>query len=97
MTHSFELSHEAKSDLEDIWLYTYDMWSKSQANTYYNSLIAEIHNICRSPRIGKSIDELDTVYRIHPCLSHLIVYRTTEDKIYVVRILHKRMDIETRL
>ena len=97
MKLNYELSKLALTDINNIWLYTIENWSKTQANKYYKDMIREIQIICKNPEIGKSIKEIKPNHRIRLVKSHLIVYKVLESKIYVDRILHKRMDIENIL
>lgn len=92
-----ELSKLAISDIDNIWLYTIENWSKTQANKYYQNLFTEIVTISENPEIGKSIKEIKPNHRMQLVKSHLIIYKVLEDKIYIDRILHKRMDIENIL
>jgi toxin ParE1/3/4 len=93
----YEISRLTERDLEEIWLYTFENWSLGQADTYYGLLIKAIDGICQHPELGKPIDYVKHGHRIRRIKSHMIVYKVLEDKIYIDRILHKRMDIETRL
>ncbi len=97
MSYVYEISKLAETDLENIWLYTLENWSLPQANKYYSLIIAEIQSICHNLKIGKTIEEIKTEHRIRKVQTHLIVYQIKQDKIWVDRILHKRMDIESKL
>ena len=96
---NYSISKRALSDLEQIWLYTLENWSREQADRYYNLIIDEIENICKSPRVaGKSMEHIREGYRSSKVKSHLIFYRfSNEGVIEVIRILHEQMDIENRL
>lgn len=93
----FRISKLAKRDLEKIWNFTANEWSPTQANKYYNSLIRGIKSICKNPGIGRSIQEVKKEHRILPIKSHLIVYKFDRNIVFVDRILHRRMDIDSRL
>jgi toxin ParE1/3/4 len=41
----FVISKEAKIDLENIWLYTFENWSQAQADRYVNLIFEEIELI----------------------------------------------------
>ena len=95
---NYLISKKALSDLEEIWLYTFETWSKEQADRYYNLIIDEIENICKSTKAGKSMEHIRKGYRASKVKSHLIFYRySNEVSIEIIRILHEQMDIETRL
>ena len=93
----FVISKKAVSDLEEIWLYTVDKWSITQADRYYSLIFDEIHYICRNPSAGKPMDHVRKGYRATKVKSHLVFYRVLEDRVEVIRVLHERMDIPNRI
>ncbi len=93
----YVISKEALADLEDIWLYTAEKWSLTQADRYYFMIIDEIEFISRNVQSGKSMEYLRKGYRASKVTSHLIFYRISTNVIEIVRILHERMDLQTKL
>ncbi|MDB5210160.1 MAG: plasmid stabilization protein [Sediminibacterium sp.] len=93
----FVISKKAVSDLEEIWLYTVEKWSMEQADRYYSLIFDEINYICKNINTGKSMEHIRKGYRASKVKSHFIFYRILNDRIEVIRILHERMDIESRL
>ena len=93
----YEISKKAISDLEEIWLYTADKWSIEQADRYYNLIFDEIAFICKNPNTGSQMDDIRKNYRAAKVKSHLIFFKVENDIVRVVRILHERMDIRSRL
>ena len=94
----YRFSSKANFDINSIWLYTYENWSLDQAERYYNQLIAEIENISKHPESGRQFFRGGKNFMYTPVESHLIFYRIdSEMELEVIRILHKRMDIENRL
>jgi toxin ParE1/3/4 len=93
----YVISKKAVSDLEEIWLYTVEKWSKEQADRYYNLIFEEINYICKNGSAGKSMEHVRKGYRASKVKSHLIFYKIVKDTIEIIRILHERMDIENRL
>ncbi len=54
--------------------------------------------LAESPSIGKKCDHIKTGYRKFPQGSHIIFYREdTKSNIFIIRILHKNMDVESKL
>ena len=95
---SYRISEKAVEDLENIWTYTFHKWSIEQADRYYNLIISEIEFIAKNFMTGKSMGNIKSGYRASIVKSHLIFYRKTEDNnVEIIRILHQRMDIETRI
>jgi len=35
----YKISQEANRDIENIWLYTYEIWSLEQADRYFNLIM----------------------------------------------------------
>jgi toxin ParE1/3/4 len=91
------ISKSAVLDLEEIWLFTAEKWSIEQADRYYALLFDEIDYICNNVNSGKSMDEVRKGYRASKVKSHLIFYRVNKNVIEIIRILHERMDIESKL
>ncbi len=94
----FEISKKAIDDLNNIWLYTFENWSKEQADRYYNLIIDEIEFIAKNFEYGKSMEYIRAGYRATKIKSHLIFYRlSSKNTVEIIRILHQRMDVENRL
>ncbi len=97
MKVDYELSRLAQLDLEEIWLFSIENWSLNQANKYYELIVNEITLICQNPSRGRAIPSIKPSHKIRQIKSHIIVYKIEQDRIWVDRILHKRMNIEDRL
>ena len=96
---NYKISVKAAADIENIWLYTYENWSKEQADRYVNLIFEEIEFLAQNPQSGKDFGYVKKSYRRSKVKSHLIFYKTIEKKeiIEIIRILHENMDIENRL
>jgi toxin ParE1/3/4 len=92
----FRLSPQAMRDLEEIWFYTFDTWSRAQADRYHHSLMAEIGALATGIREGRP-DTVRPGLMKRPCGSHVIWYRDLADRIDVIRILHSAQDVERHL
>lgn len=92
----FKISKEAQLDLENIWLHTFETWSKEQADRYFNLIFEEIEYLTQHPTAGKDYSHIRKGYYRSKVKSHFIFYRINlkEKAIEVIRILHQRMDIE---
>lgn len=93
------ISQKAGQDLENIWLYTFENWSADQADRYFNLIIDEIEYISTKPDSGYDFSHVRKGYLRSRIKSHFIFYRMNEKNnlIEIIRILHQRMDIESRL
>ncbi|SNR74893.1 toxin ParE1/3/4 [Lutibacter agarilyticus] len=96
--NKYRISEQAINDLNDIWIYTLNKWSKEQADRYYDLIISEIEFISGNFLTGKSAEQTRKNYRVTKIKSHLIFYRKIENNIVeIVRILHQRMDLKKRI
>lgn len=93
----YKISKKAIKDLDNIWLYTYKNWSIEQANRYYTLLITEIEFISENFMCGKSINHIKEGYRTAQVKSHTIYYRQGATAIEIIRILHQKMSIKSRI
>ncbi len=93
------VSHLASQDIENIWLYTFENWSKEQADRYFNLIIDEIEYISINPDSGDDYSQVRKGYFRSRIKSHFIFYRINKKKkiVEIIRVLHQRMDIESRL
>lgn len=96
---TYRISIEATSDLEYIWLYTFENWSLEQADRYIRFLLDEFNYLSNHPLSGKDRSDLYKGYRSSKVKSHFIFYWIDQrnNEIEIVRILHERMDIQNRL
>lgn len=96
--NKYRISKQAIDDLNDIWIFTFQKWSKEQADRYYDLIIGEIEFIAEHFSTGKSVEHTRKNYRVTQIKSHLIFYRKGEDGIVeIVRILHQAMNVKKRL
>lgn len=55
--NKYRISQQAIEDLDTIWMYTLNKWSRKQADRYYDSIIAEIEFIASNYLTGKSAEQ----------------------------------------
>ena len=92
------LTNKAVEDLAAIWEYTYDTWSERQADKYHEMLTASFQEILEHPDLGKKYPEIDTSVMGLPVGKHIVFYRMAHSSdIEVIRILHQRMDLKSRM
>lgn len=51
----------------------------------------------RFPELGRLLDQTPTNVRYLPVQDHVVYYRIEAETLSIVRILHKRMDVERQL
>ena len=95
----YHITKKAVEDLDSIWNYTLETWSEKQADEYYNSLTETFQSIANHPcHLDREYTEIHSGLYRRQCRKHLVFYRLMENKdIEIVRILHERMDIESKL
>ncbi len=95
---SFTLTNKAKTDLKNIAVYTQREWGREQRLLYIKQFDDAFHSLASNPDLGAKCEHIKTGYRKYPVAKHLVFYRTTKEaEILIVRILHKRMDVESRI
>jgi toxin ParE1/3/4 len=94
-----KISNEAKNDIENIWLYTFEKWSLEQADHYFDLIMDEIEYIAENPRSGNDFSDVREGYFRTRVKSHFIFYKINpkQNEVEIIRILHQRMDIQNRL
>jgi toxin ParE1/3/4 len=93
----FALTRKATIDLRAIAIYTEERWGKEQRDLYVRQLDDAFHMLGNAPLAGKTCDYIKTGYRKYPHGSHIIFYKSGKtEKIEIVRILHKNMDVEPK-
>ena len=87
---NYQLRKEAQFDLEDIFDYSKDNFGLNLAVKYLNDLEDTFFNLCEYPKLGKNRPEikLDIYSFVHK--EHLILYKISETKIDIIRVLHQK-------
>lgn len=94
----FKLTNIAVEDLSKIWAYTIEEWSESQADKYYELLIANCQEVADNPQLGKSYDGISESLLGMKTNRHIIFYRSLDlNYVEITRILHERTDLKKRI
>lgn len=101
MRHSMEikayrLSPLAETDLENIWLYTLENWSREQADSYHRSLMRDVEALASGQKKGRPV-EVKPGFLKYLCKAHVIYFKDQSDRLEIIRILHQRQDVERHL
>ena len=91
------VSDQAQADYEDILSVTLRTWGEQQYHRYAALLNDALLALQDNPSLGHRSRQLPARYRSLHVGRHLIIYRFTEGIVYVVRILHDRMDVRQRI
>lgn len=95
---NYKLTNKAVEDLAKIWDYTFEVWSKRQADKYYEMLIWNCQEIANNPSFGKKYEGITQNLMGFKANRHIIFYRNTnEEFIEIIRILHESMDLKKRI
>jgi len=93
MTSTYSIRALARTDLEEIWLFTFEEWGLEQADTYLNSLFSRFEWLSRNPYTGKDREDIKNGYYCFPEGMHLVFYTMTESGIDIIGIPHQNMDV----
>lgn len=93
---SFDVSKAARADLKNIAAYTQKTWGASQRRKYLKDLDKTFHFLSDNPLSGNQCDYIIEGLRKHLHESHIIFYEVSKNSIFIVRIFHKSMDVESK-
>lgn len=91
---AYVLSLDADGDLQDIYVYSEQMWGEDQARAYLVSLFDAFDAIGLNPAIGRLRSELGDGIRSLPHASHVIFFMEWQGEAAILRVLHGSRDIE---
>ncbi|QPJ61305.1 MAG: type II toxin-antitoxin system RelE/ParE family toxin [Candidatus Nitronauta litoralis] len=86
------LSLEAEDDIRDILQYTLETYGEQQLLVYQEKLDQALATVLNNPGVGHKRPDLPPEYDAYPEGEHILIFRVKEKTIYVVRVLHGRMD-----
>lgn len=87
---------EAQLDIFDILQYTLEEWGHPQAKKYKGIIDKALLDIWHNPQLGHKRPDVPPDYRAYPAGQHVIIFRVEVKRVYVVRVLHGRMDFSPR-
>lgn len=90
---NYQLRKEAQLDLEDIFDYSDEVFGLNIAVKYLNDLEAIFFNLCEYPNIGKNRSDIQVGVYSFVHREHLILYKISETKIDILRVLHQSRDL----
>ena len=94
----FIFTNKAVEDLTKIWDYTYEVWSESQADKYYEGILENCQDLAENQISGKNYNDINSEIFGYKCGQHILFYRKLDEtKIEITRILHSRMDLKNRI
>lgn len=96
MSQKYVLSPMAEADLEGIWIYTAQVWSREQAEMYTNDIIDAFEDIAAGKKTGMPSLVREGYFKTL-IGRHAIYYQIRGELIAIIRILHQSMDVERHL
>jgi len=93
MTSTYSIRALARTDLERIWLFTFEEWGLEQADKYLNLLFSRFEWLSGNPYTGKDREDIKNGYYCFPEGMHLVFYTMTEYGIDIIGIPHQNMDV----
>lgn len=88
----YKLSNRATDDFAAIYEYTLLNFGTPQANSYTDDLERTLRLLAESPLMGHECPEIADAVRRHDHQRHAIFYRVRPNDIFVIRILHQKME-----
>lgn len=82
----------SRQDLDDIWDYI-GRDSEKRATEFIRRIKEVLSLIADNPEMGRTRDELEKGLRSFPVGKYTVFYRSIQDEIQVIRVLHGSMDI----
>ncbi len=93
----FSVSRAARADLKNIAAYKQKTWGAEQRRTYIKDLDLTFLFLAENPMSGTPCDYIISGLRKHSHESHTIFYENKDHSVFIIRILHKSMDVESQL
>jgi len=87
-----ELSDKAYDDLINIQNYTYKNYGEAKWKDYGHDLDKAMIHILHNPLSGYVRDDVPLGYQTWVVNEHIMVYRIEKEIVYLVRVLHGKMD-----
>lgn len=91
------LTRSAENDLADIAKYTLETWGEKQLEIYRHRFEKRLDFLIEFPELGRNHPMLRSDFRYMVEGKHYIFYRRVDADIEVLRFLHCRSDIISKL
>ncbi len=90
----YKLSEAAAEDIEGILTRSMLDFGLERTETYFQSLTRCLKLLADNPEIGSTVGGVRPGYRCFLHESHAIFYTPREQDVLIVRILHKRIEVD---
>jgi toxin ParE1/3/4 len=89
---TYKLTLEAEDDVLRLLVQGQQTFGPKQVQTYYEQLVDCFEFLAQFPKAARERPEIDPPVRVHPFVSHLIIYREIGEDILIVSIRHGHED-----
>ena len=76
---NYILTNKAVEDLSNIWNYSFEVWSESQADKYYYMLLDSCQELADEKVFGKKYEDISDNILGFRVGQHIIFYRKLND------------------
>ncbi|PHS26805.1 MAG: hypothetical protein COA83_01955 [Methylophaga sp.] len=90
-------SNKASRDLDAILDYSIINFGLAVTVDYHTTLETCFETLDTNPDLGTRVEHIRSDYLCFEHRSHLIFYKKNDDDIFIVRIIHKSMDVQTHI
>ena len=91
------LSNEADQDIVNIFAFSSERFGTEKASAYLSGLDERLQELAVHPQRGRRIEHIRKGYRQAEYVRHSIFFQENNSGIFVVRVLHNRMNIAKQL
>lgn len=88
----YKLSNRAADDFGSIYEYTWRQFGSEQADKYTLELDLFLSLLAKNPLAGRDVSEVINGVRRHDYRLHAIFYVQSDYGIFIIRILHQKMN-----
>jgi toxin ParE1/3/4 len=83
----------AVGDLEEIFARSIQEWGEDHFIRFRQELISSIRSLVFQPELGQERPDLALGLRILWVAPHSVIYRATEERVEIVRVIYQRRDL----
>jgi toxin ParE1/3/4 len=92
-----KIADSAKLDLVEIGQYTEYQWGQKQRDKYLGDIDSCLYSLATEPELGRGRSELRAGCYSYSVGKHVIFYAYNTEALYILAVLHERMDFERHL
>jgi toxin ParE1/3/4 len=97
MSTNYRIKAKAQKDLDEIFLYTRKNYGLDKAEIYVQNILNTFKILGDEPAMAPLDDELSKDLRKFPIQKHIVFYRIRKNYIDIIRVLHQKMDIKSKI